>query len=228
MLALGCAGTALVASLLVAALTITAVVLFRGAPTAPVSVQTTTASADADDELTASDPSDQPGDEAAPRADEVQPDDRSAGRPPKRPRQALPIGPAEDGAPAPERAAPGGGSTPPKSSRKAIVTTLLGGSNVAGLPPDGSSVIRSRVPGFTNCYERGIAGDDEDHFGESMIMYLHINADGSLSRVESRIDTAPPGVGTCVLSIVRSLRFSAPPSGPVQGNLIINFKTERR
>jgi len=228
LLALGCAGTALVASLLVVALTITAVVLFRGAPAAPVSVQTPSASADARGEPTAPDSSEQPSDEAAALADEAQPSDRAAGHPPGRPRQVAPIGPAADDAPAPERAVPEGAATPPKSNRKAVVTTLLGGSNVAGLPPDGNSVVRSRIPGFTSCYERGIAGDDEDHFGESMIMYLHINADGSLRGVESRIDSAPPGVGTCVFSIVRSLRFSAPPAGPVQGNLIISFKTERR
>lgn len=111
--------------------------------------------------------------------------------------------------------------------RQAVVSTLLGGANVADLPTDGKSRVRSLIPQFRSCYERGIAADDADHFGESMILRLEIKADGGLGGVQTRIDSAPPGVGACVLPLVRSLRFSPPPSGPIGANLIISFKTER-
>jgi hypothetical protein len=234
-LALGCAGTAVVATLLLAAVAITGVVVLgRGAPAAPVSGKPVALDTDegeaptegTDDETVPADEGvalqvDGPADSTRPPGSRVGTEGRVAD--PSNPHAEAPERTTVvPGAPGPES-----GATARKSGRKAVVTTLLGGSNVAGLPPDGSSVVRSLVPQIRSCYERGIARDDEDHFGESMILYLHIAGDGGLSGVESRIDTAPPGVGTCVLPIIRSVRFSAPPSGPVQGNLIISFKTER-
>ncbi len=224
LLAFGCAGTALIATLVVALVSVTAVVLLRAPPASDTARPGATAPAEVDVE-----DDDAPRTEGAePVAQRPQPGEppqgalpgsrvtaRTAGEPP-------PAREADRPAPAPDAPAPA--ATKPASKRKAVVSALLGGSG--NLPPDGASIVRSRVPQFQACYERGIAGDDEKHFGESMILYLHIQADGGLRGVESRIDTAPPGVGTCILPIVRSLRFSAPPAGPVQGNLIISFKTE--
>jgi tRNA A-37 threonylcarbamoyl transferase component Bud32 len=121
--------------------------------------------------------------------------------------------------------APTGSAAKPPGKRRGKVSTVLGGERVSDLPADGQSVVRGLEPRFLACYERGIAGDTEKHFGESIIYWITIGAGGELSQIQTRVDSSPPGVGTCVLGALRSAHFSSPPKGAVPATLIVSFST---
>ncbi len=118
-------------------------------------------------------------------------------------------------------------SSPPSTTSgaqpRARVRTLLGGDRISDFPSDAQSVVRSREPQWKGCYLRALGNDLTKHSDETMILWLTLAANGSISRVQTRIDSTPPGVGTCVVPIVQGMRFQPPQNPPLQANLIITF-----
>jgi serine/threonine protein kinase len=114
--------------------------------------------------------------------------------------------------------------TSPQSARpgrRGRASTLVNGFD---LPADCQSVLRGLEPRFRDCYERVINRDDQPHDRESMILDFYVAPAGTVSRIETHIDNAPPGVGTCSLNLLRTARFSPPPKGSeAKANLILSF-----
>ncbi|MBN2192727.1 MAG: serine/threonine protein kinase [Polyangiaceae bacterium] len=231
-LALGCAGTgaiALAVAMVVAvALGVVALFLVRSRPSAndgsPPARTVATAS---EDEPAVPDEEPDPTEEKIDRAIEKAFDDalRDGTSPPRGPsvEVATPRPGTGGSGPAADAAAPARTTGPTRG--RGAVSTVFGGSDITALPPNAASVVRSLEPQMLACYNARVGDDGVSHFGETLIFGVTVGAGGEVKRVESRVDTAPPGVGPCVRELVQRAGFSAPPGGQVVGNLIANFST---